>query len=138
MLAIEDVKEGKKGEFEVAKEESKQTKQKLSQQEKQEIIDDIKTKTKTFEDDLILKHIKILLEREIKNSEILIRNDCKPVLLETMNNIRRYELLSEYNDRIKLIEEQKQYLKVLKEIETKINEYLEGVVKKMRDIKEFI
>ena len=73
------------------------------------------------------------LESRIRDLEYAIRQDYKPFISEKMNNIWQYIIFSEYNNRIKIIEEQKQELKVLKDRETELNEYLEEVVKKLRN-----
>ena len=73
------------------------------------------------------------LESRIRDLEYAIRQDHKPFLSEKMNNIWQYIMFCEYNNRIKIIEEQKQELKVLKDRETELNEYLEEIVKKMRN-----
>ena len=73
------------------------------------------------------------LESRIRDLEYAIRQDYKPFLSEKLNNIWQYIIFSEYNNRIKIIEEQKQELKVLKDRETELNEYLEEVVKKLRN-----
>lgn len=80
----------------------------------------------------LLKYI-YSLESKIRDLEYDIRQDYKPFLSEKLNNIWQYIAFSEYNNRIKIIEEQKQELKVLKDRETELNEYLEEIVKKLKE-----
>ena len=85
------------------------------------------------ENDKLLEYSE-LLELEIMRSEEFIKwQDYKPFFLEPPNNINQYIKFSKYDNNLKLIEKQKEYLKVLKEIETELNEYLEEVVKKLRN-----
>ena len=93
----------------------------------------VKTDLKELEDNDNLTFYSIDLDAEIRHSKIVIENDRKPILFEHLNNTTLYSLLNEYSKRIKLIEKQKEYLKVLEERETELNEYLEEVIKKMRE-----
>lgn len=85
------------------------------------------------ENDKLLEYSE-LLELEIKHSEEFIKwQDYKPLVLEPTNNINQYIKFSKYDNNLKLMEKQKEYLKVLKEIETELNEYLEEIVKKLKE-----